>query len=142
MFRKIAPAAALAATVFVSGCATIVHNGPRSIPVTSTPPGATVSIYDRDDTLVMTNTTPFVAELSPKYGYFKSQNYRMVFQMPGHAPAEVHIDSSVSGWYWWNFLIGGALGMLVVDPLTGAMFDLEPKKVELPLSAAQAQLTR
>jgi len=142
MFRKIAPAAALAAAVLVSGCATIVHSGPRAIPITSQPPGATVSIYDRDDTLVMTNTTPFIAQLSPKYGYFKSQNYRLVFQMPGHASAEVHIDSSVSGWYWCNFVLGGALGMLVVDPLTGAMFNLTPEKIDQPLGASQAQLTR
>jgi len=30
----------------------------------------------------------------------------------------------MSGWYWGNILIGGLIGMLVVDPLTGAMYKL------------------
>ena len=57
----------------LSGCATIVHGGPRAIPVASTPAGAKVSIYDRSNMLLMTNTTPFVAQLPTKFAYFKGQ---------------------------------------------------------------------
>ena len=32
--------------------------------------------------------------------------------------------------------------MLIVDPLTGAMYNLKPEKIEQPLSAAQAQVVR
>ena len=32
--------------------------------------------------------------------------------------------------------------MLIVDPLTGAMYNLKPEKIEQPLSAAQAQVIR
>ncbi len=142
MFTKFAPAAALAAAMLVSGCATIVHSGPRSIPVASNPPGAKVSIYDRDGKLVMTNTTPFVAQLSTQYGYFKSQSYRVEFEMPGHAPTEVRLESAVSGWYFGNIVFGGLIGMLIVDLLTGAMYNLTPEKIEQPLSAPQAQLIR
>ena len=131
--------AAIGSVVLVSGCATIVHGGPRSIPVASTPPGAKVSIYDRDNKLVLTNTTPFVAQLDTKYRYFKSQNYRVVFEMPGYPSAEARLDSTVSGWYWGNFAFGGLLGMLVVDPLTGAMYNLTPEKIETPLTASQAK---
>lgn len=55
----------------------------------STPAGAKVSIYDRSNTLVMTNTTPFVAPLDPKFGYFKGQTYRLVFELAGYDPAEI-----------------------------------------------------
>lgn len=44
---------AVAATALTSGCASIVHGGPRSVPVASNPPGATVSIYGRDGKAVV-----------------------------------------------------------------------------------------
>jgi hypothetical protein len=131
MLRELTVAAVFGVGTALSGCATIVHSGPRSIPIASSPPGAKVSIYDRDNNLVMTNTTPFVAKLSTKAGYFKAQNYRMEFQLAGHAPAAVGLDSSVSGWYWCNFVLGGLLGMLIVDPLTGAMYNLTPDKIRV-----------
>lgn len=133
---------ALTGTIALSGCASIVHGGPRSIPIASTPPGAKVSIYDRSNTMVSTDTTPFIATLPMKFGYFKAQKYRLVFEMPGYAPAEINLESSVSGWYFGNLLFGGVIGMLIVDPLTGAMFNLKPEKIEQTLTAAQAQLIR
>jgi hypothetical protein len=112
------------------------------VAVASTPPGATVSIYDRSNTLVQTNTTPFVAQLPTKYGYFKGQQYRLVFQMPAHQDAEVQLKSTLSGWYFANVVFGGVIGLLIVDPLTGAMYNLAPDKIEQPLSASQAQVIR
>ena len=126
----------------LSGCATIVHSGPRAISVASNPPGAKVSIFDRSNDLVMTNSTPFVANLTTKYGYFKAQRYRLVFELPGHRNAEVQLTSSVSGWYFGNILFGGLIGMVVVDPLTGAMYNLSPEKIEQPLNASQARVIR
>ena len=126
----------------VAGCATIVHGGPRSISVASTPPGAKVSIYDRHDTLVQANTTPFVAMLSPKGDYFKPQTYRLMFEMPAYATAQVNLESSLSGWYFGNVVFGGLIGMLIVDPLTGAMYNLKPEKIEQPLTASQSEVIR
>jgi hypothetical protein len=140
MLREIAVAAVFGACTVLGGCASIVHGGPRAIPVSSSPPGATVSIYDRSNKLIQTSTTPFIAQLPVKAGYFKSPNYRLEFEMPGHERAVAHIESSVSGWYFGNLLFGGLIGMLIVDPLTGAMYNLYPDKIEQPLSAAQAQV--
>jgi len=33
-----------------------------------------------------------------------------------------------------NIIFGGLVGMIVVDPLTGAMWDLEPADIEQPLT--------
>jgi len=140
MIRKIFLAAGIAGSMALGGCATIVHSGPRAIPVASTPAGAKVSIYDRSNTMVSSNTTPFVASLSTKYGYFKGQSYRLVFELPGHAPAELTLKSSVSGWYFANLVFGGLIGMLIVDPITGAMYNLAPNKIEQPLTASQAKV--
>src|SRR5262245_42535497 len=139
MLRLTTFAVALCACILSSACASIVHSGPRPISVASTPPGATVTISDRKDELVQTSTTPFVAQLPTKFGYFKGQRYRLDFELPGHANAEVKLEPSVSGWYFGNIVFGGLIGMLIVDPITGAMYNLTPKQIEQPLSESQAQ---
>lgn len=138
VLKNLAVAAALGAAVSVTGCATIVHSGPREIPVESVPPGAKVSIYDRDNHLFETNTTPFTASLKPSAGYFKAQSYRLIFEMPGYSNSEVDLSADVSGWYFGNLLFGGLIGMLAVDPATGAMYNLEPEKVAQHLTPASA----
>jgi hypothetical protein len=142
MLRKISLIALLGAGTAIVGCATIVHGGPRAISVSSTPVGAKVSIYDRSNSLVETNTTPFVAQLPTKYGYFRGQSYRLVFESPAHQTAEVNLKPTLSGWYLGNLVFGGLIGMLIVDPLTGAMYNLTPEKIEQPLSASQAEVIR
>ncbi len=142
MLRQVTAAILIGACGAVTGCATIVHSGPRAVSVASAPPGATVSIYDRRNHLVQTNTTPFVAKLDPKAGYFSGQTYRLVFEMPGHAPSEVKLQSTLSGWYFGNIVFGGLIGMLIVDPLTGAMYNLSPDKIDQSLPAAEAQVIR
>ncbi|TMJ00345.1 MAG: hypothetical protein E6G97_19365 [Alphaproteobacteria bacterium] len=142
MLRRMFVMATFGTYAALAACATIVHNGPRAISVASSPTGAKVSVYDRSNVLVQTNTTPFVAQLNTKYRYFKGQTYRLVFELPGHANAEVRLDSSLSRWYFGNIVFGGLIGMLIVDPLTGAMYNLTPEKIEQPLSATQAQVIR
>ena len=122
----------------LSGCASIVHNGMREVSVASDPPGAKVSIYNRSNALVTTQTTPFVAQLEPKYGYFRGQTYRLVFEKDGFAPAEAKLTSTVSGWYFGNIVFGGLIGMLAVDPATGAMFNIVPKDVQQTLTPVQS----
>jgi hypothetical protein len=129
----------LAATVsLVSGCATIVHNGPRTLPVASDPPGAMVSIYDRSGKQVYHQATPFIATLPSKFKFFSGQSYRLVFEMPGYKTSEVQVVPKVSGWYWGNLAFGGLLGMLIIDPATGAMYNLAPNKVDHTLSRETA----
>jgi len=123
-----------ALSLLSSGCASIVHSGPRDVAVVSSPPGATVSIFDRDGKQVMKQTTPFTASLSPKYGYFKGQQYRAVFDMPGYQSSEVQIKPVVSGWFYGNILFGGLIGMLAVDPNTGAMYNLAPNSINQTLT--------
>jgi hypothetical protein len=44
----------------------------------------------------------------------------------------------MSGWYIGNILFGGLIGMLVVDPQTGAMYRLEPKSLDATLTPLKA----
>jgi hypothetical protein len=42
----------------------------------------------------------------------------------GFADKELTVTGTVSGWYIGDILFGGAIGMLAVDPVTGAMYTL------------------
>lgn len=62
--------------------------------------------------------------------------------MAGYKTAGVSIRSELSGWYFGNIVFGGLIGMLIVDPATGAMWNLSPDKIEQTLSAEQAGIIR
>jgi hypothetical protein len=123
-FRKVVGAAAVAAFVGIQGCASIVGESRYPVAVSSAPPGATFEITDEDGALVHTGNTPSTVTLKSGSGYFSGQTYKLHFKKDGYPDKSVELDSSLSGWYWGNILIGGLIGMLIVDPLTGAMYKL------------------
>ena len=41
----------------------------------------------------------------------------------------INLECSVNGWYFGNLLIGGLIGMLIIDPATGAMYKLDRSEV-------------
>lgn len=75
--------------------------------------------------------------LESSRGYFSGQTYTLHFKKDGYADKTVTLDSSLSGWYWGNILVGGLIGMLIVDPLTGAMYKL-PEQASADLGAPLA----
>ncbi len=132
-----------ATALFSSGCASIVHGGQRNITINSTPSGAKVVIIKADTGLPVHNgVTPLTVSLDPKRGYFKGQAYTLKVELEGYNSAEVAIKPELSGWFFGNILFGGLIGMLAVDPATGAMWNLTPDKIEQPLSANQASVIK
>ena len=119
--------------MFTSGCASLMASGPRKIPIASQPAGAKVSIYNRSNELVTVQTTPFVAQLSPRHRYFRGQRYRIVFEMEGYETTEAQLNPRVGPWYLGNLLVGLA-GFLIIDPATGAMYRLEPDELDQVLT--------
>jgi len=65
-------------------------------------------------------------------GYFKGESYTITFRKDGYTDKIFALRSSVDGWYFGNILFGGIIGMLIVDPATGAMYNL-PGQVEVSL---------
>ncbi|KGQ53534.1 hypothetical protein IO44_11000, partial [Gallibacterium anatis str. Avicor] len=39
----------------------------------------------------------------------------------------VNVTPKIDGWYIGNILFGGIVGLLIVDPITGAMYKLPPE---------------
>ena len=121
----------------LGGCVSIVHGGNRDVALSSFPAGANVTISRADTGApVKTGTTPMVASLDPKRGYFKGQPYTVTFDLAGYESVDFTVYPKMSGWYLGNILFGGVIGMVAVDPVTGSMWNLEPKAIEATLSAA------
>lgn len=52
------------------------------------------------------------------------EEYRITLSKDGYNSKVISITSSLDGWYLGNILIGGLIGMLVVDPASGAMYKI------------------
>lgn len=130
-------------SLLTGGCASIVHGGYRDIAINSKPEGAQVTVVKLGSgEVVSTGVTPMTVALKPKQKYFKGQSYTVNFKLAGYKPADLTIRPTLTGWYFGNILFGGLIGMVVVDPLTGAMWNLAPDKIEQSLSAEQVAVIK
>ena len=127
--------------ILLAGCASIVDGGPKTVQVSSNPPGAKLTVFNKKGKEISVQTTPATISLKRAQGYFSGEDYRLVFEHAGHYPFERHIKSTVNGWYFGNFVFGGLLGLLIVDPATGAMYTLSPKELDCNLISSAVSLT-
>jgi len=133
----------LGASLLAGGCASIVHGGNREISIATQPPGATASVRKAGGDImdvVAVDKTPCTVSLDPKKGYFSGQSYTLRLEMPGYKVTEVQLTPKMSGWYWGNLVFGGLIGMLAVDPATGAMWNIAPEKINRTLASGQAAM--
>jgi hypothetical protein len=128
-----------------SGCATIVKGiggqGVDSQGVTfqSEPPDAKLTVTNlRSGTKVTEAKTPHQVTLERSAGYFKYGKYQAVFEKEGYDKKEVNIEGDAGAWYIaGNLVLGGLIGWFIVDPLTGAMWTINPEKVNALLTASE-----
>mgnify|MGYP001773542900 CR=1 FL=1 len=117
-----------------NSCASIVSKSEWPITIRSTPDQAYVTIVDLSSNIeIYSGTTPCIVTLTSKGGYFKGKSYLVKVFKEGHKEESIMITSTINGWYFGNFVFGGFIGLLIVDPLTGAMWTLEPKNISLVL---------
>jgi hypothetical protein len=117
------------------GCATIVAKSSQTITVSSVPEDAAVRISNAEGVAVHSGNTPMTVTLKKGRGYFKPEHYTVRINKEGFEPHEMKIDGAINGWYFGNILFGGLIGMLAVDPSTGAMYTLKPDKVDAALAS-------
>lgn len=122
--RKIIAGTAIGVTFAVSGCASIVSDSKPAVGVYSTPAAARYEIVNSRGIVVAQGVTPGRVLLESGRGYFKGENYKVTFRKDGYEETTVPLKTTVNGWYWGNILFGGLIGLLIVDPLTGAMYTL------------------
>jgi hypothetical protein len=111
--------------VLGSGCASIVSKSDWPVTVNSKPDGAVCTVRNKKGTVISKAVTPTIFTLKSGDGYFRSANYTLMFEKEGYQPATTELSTGLNGWYWGNIIFGGLIGMLIVDPATGAMWSLD-----------------
>jgi hypothetical protein len=103
----------------------------------SNPTGAEVTITDNTGFQIQKGTAPLTLKLKSGSGFFQAAYYTIEAKMDGYSTIKARLYANMNGWYFGNIFIGGIVGLLCVDPATGAMWKL-PKKYCINLSKATA----
>lgn len=74
--------------------------------------------------------SPGAVDLTRGAGYFSPQAYKVKMSKPGYISKTVDVVPGMNPWYFGNIMLGGFVGMVIVDPLTGAMFKLYPREID------------
>lgn len=118
------------------GCASVVSGRRAEVAFDSNPQHAHVVVRNRDGETIAEADTPAVVSLKRGEGFLKPAHYTATIAAPGYVPREVAIDPKLNPWVFGNVVFGGLVGA-VVDPATGAMWNLTPEEVSPELVAAQ-----
>lgn len=125
------------AVVFASGCASVLSESSYPVNIQSAPEGASYEIVNsKTGATISRGTTPSTVTLSASQGFFQGAEYQVSFLKEGYGEKDFNIRSTMDGWYLGNILFGGLLGVLVIDPATGAMWKLNDT-VDVSLNADQ-----
>ena len=114
-------------TATLCSCATIMKDDTQTIPIKANVDKVNLKIMNKVGETVFEGQTPTMITLKTAAGgYFNPEKiYRHRLQK-GYQTKESLIDWHVSGWYFaGNLVIGGILGYLIIDPLTGNMYYLD-----------------
>ena len=134
--------AAICATFLFSGCATIFTPASYPVQINSNPPGANISIVDRHGREIYSGVTPTSVKLRAGAGFFSRADYLIKFSKAGYTDKTVFVSAEIDGWYFANILIGGWLGMLIIDPATGAMWKIDTEYLNETLTEAATSSIR
>jgi len=111
------------------GCATIISGTKQSIGVNSSPTNAEVVIMTKGGIKVFSGRTPASAPLQ------RMNEYMVTVSMSGYQDQTIWITHSFNGWVIGNLICGGVLG-LVVDAVSGSIWNLEPDSIIVTLVVA------
>lgn len=115
----------LAGSFLLSGCASIVSKSSYPLSINTNPSGAQILITNKKGQDVYKGQSPATVVLKSSNGFFSGARYQVTLSYPGYEDQVIPVTSKLDNWYWGNILFGGLIGMLIVDPATGAMYKLE-----------------
>lgn len=120
-------AAAFLLTVSVAfvNCATIVSKSSYPVSIATEPRGAQIIISDKKGKEIFKGNSPAVVKLKAGAGYFSRAEYQVNVSAPGYQEKILPITFKLNGWYFGNLLLGGLIGMLIIDPASGAMWKID-----------------
>lgn len=108
----------------LSSCASIVSRKEYPVHISSNPPGAHYLLKKENGTLVSEGVTPNTVVLKSSAGYFQPAKYVLFLDRKGEKQ-QFPFEARINPWYFGNFISWGLAGLVIVDPLTGAMWKLD-----------------
>lgn len=130
-FRQSTPVPLLVAGLFalgLTGCGLIFGGSNQTIPMASSPEGATVEFHESGRTL----TTPTSVKLKRK------DSYVLTFSREGFESRQVELERSLrGGMLALDILFTGLVGV-VVDAATGGWYELSPERLDVTLTRLEA----
>lgn len=125
--KQISAIALSAVFLMTTGCASIVSKSSWPITINSVPENAKISITDKKGIEIYNGQTPATLKLKSGSGFFGKARYQVKFEKEGYQSRTLPVEFKLNGWYIGNIVFGGLLGLLIIDPATGAMYRLETK---------------
>lgn len=116
-----------------SSCASLFSKSQYPVFINSVPEGAKISVLSGRGDLVFEGTTPSLVVLDASEGYFQRADYMITLSKPGYFEKQVHLQAQLDGWYLMNFFGGGVLGFLIIDPMTGNMWTIRQKAINVQM---------
>lgn len=142
MNKKLLSTITTLALLSLTSCATVVGLGPMEKFNVETPgvSGANFSIANSDGRIVAEGKTPQMVRLPAGTHYMQPERYTIHFDKKGYYPTYQTLEATINPWYFGNIVFGGlVVGMLIVDPLTGAMWTIHDEEVSGHLLKDPAQ---
>ncbi|WP_416395219.1 hypothetical protein [Allohahella sp. A8] len=138
MMNKLAMTAAAVAVLGLSACASIVSDADYPVTISSYPAEATYTVVNKKGATIHQGVTPSIVTLPSGAGYFSGERYHVTVTKEGYEATSLVMDTDLDGWYFGNLVLGGILGALIVDPITGAMWRL-PDSLDTTLQPSPVQ---
>ena len=101
-----------------AGCGTLMNGTQHYLAITSTPPGAKVTVDNREFF-----DTPITAVLD------KNESHTVQIELEGYLPFQMKISRKLDGWAILGDLFLLYVPGLVVDLITGGIYTLSPEHV-------------
>ena len=112
-----------------TSCASIISESQYPITLSSHPTEAKIVVSDESGKEIYRGKTPTTLTLSAGDGFFSGATYTVKLEKDGYSSQIITIESELDGWYVGNIIFGGLIGLLIVDPATGAMWKLPESRI-------------
>lgn len=124
--RKTIISSTFAIALLTTSCATIVSGSKQNVNFSSNPSKATIFIDE-----VEVGKTPFEIKLARK------SEHSVMIKLDGYQTYETKLTKKFNAWYIGNILFGGLIG-IIIDPITGAMYNLSPDQINAQMNKGTA----
>lgn len=108
------------------GCASFLNSPVTSVSIDSSPQNAQFVIEDHEGRVIHSGTTPEDVVLHNSKAMYQRAQYSVRYEHPGLSPQTTELNATLSPYYFGNllFLYPGIAGFIIIDPFTGAIYDL------------------